>query len=1602
MSKTGSPAKKALIMLLAFIMTVGTIVPVAFMGAEQDAYAATTVNYKKTTKNDFAYFAVTSGSVTGASGYCIDAMHAAPSKTGKATIEKLPQNHALTRVIYYYCVKKGWKNSKTASSGYGWWNHDEALHYILAYTRVKCGYKVRKYNGQKITTDLMRYMVINHQNCTSATYDKVEKAYTTAMKAVASAPDSFEVYYMNPSDQNDMQDALVYREVPPGSASLKKSSSNATATTLPGYNSFAGITYGLYASNKSTRVGTFNVTAGGTSNTITGLAPGLYYAIEEGTNPYYAKSNDWIGPVEVKSNQNAVFYAVDPPTTGSAEVIKVEEDGYDMLVGDEFLFHCVNVNNANIAFDVPVKVLSEGPSASATKSGILAGTYRVTETSMPLGYADSTGTGTLVVPPNGTGSITWSNKSPYRRSLHVLKQTDDGSSVKGFKFKVTGELYNQGTLTKNMLLTATEPTSELIDTESYNTPGEWTVNEEDLAAVNNAAKERGNGVRTVRLTNKATHKAVSGKTAAEIVAAIEPVPTEAGNGTITNGTIVKKDDKFYKASADVQYEYAFTENPETGTTEFDASKTAENIEALLTGDSFTEVDTSDLDMEIKVKINLKPVTYDAENDEYKATVTNKNAEPITVEGKYKTNHKNFDWNGAATLYIDRNTGNEYSMLATTDETGKGYLPGETREGINKGITYGKFTIEEVMTDAQARRYMQPEPIVVTREYTEGEDFLAISETFTNEARRVPVNLAKTSPDGNVGNIDFTLTGTSDFGDEVNMSGKTDNDGHITFGNPIYAGTYVVEETGFDKSKYVNNHPAVGYKNPVIQFTLTVANDGSWAAAINGGETITGTKGEALTIPFDNEPKTVLQLTKVDGETYQFLENAEFELYEDGVRVYRFQIVKNDDGTAGIHRIWPIDPDDSHIKGYEDKHYIDEETPEQTEDIIVDDQGGQGGQSGDSGDSGDSDTPGEGGAVDPGNIDMDSLNWTKLEGLRFNKNYKLVEISAPKGYVAAAPEIDFVYETNPTRICIYNFVPEIETLALDSETGTHTACADKSVKIVDTVSYTHLSPNTEYTLKGSLMKKTHLDPDDETTIYVTEPVKDNGKEVTAEKTFTTNADGTATVETHSEDMQKLEFSFDGSNLEGAETVVFEKLYKDGKLVTEHTDSTDKAQTVSFPEIKTNAKDPNSRTGLGCISETQTIVDTVTYKHLDPNVQYKMKATLFDKKTGELIKDKTTGDPYTVEKTFTPEKASGTIDVVFTVNSKDLISHQAVAYEECYIAGETDILVGFHKDKDDAAQTIIYPDPVYEMRKVRVTDAFKKEGSDKYGFRIGDTVEYKVYVENKGNCPLTLDVRDSFTGEAEKYFSLPVITNVENATQNSISEDKNKTNITVDTGKTAIVTYSATVLPEAKEYLAPAKADSKTDDKDGWTNTAYVENPTFPDPENPDNPVPSPQGGSSDTAQTPVVRPVITTEIGTPKKGKVVDDVYYENIKPNEEYVMRGVLMNKKEEEEVEGSDGEATFTPSKSKGKVSVELNLKSAKYDVVAFEYCYIVTKDKDGAETEVLVAEHTDIDDKAQTLEYNPGPKTGEFPSALIYVGALVLIGGAAFALKKKGSPKK
>ena len=198
-------------------------------------------------------------------------------------------------------------------------------------------------------------------------------------------------------------------------------------------------------------------------------------------------------------------------------------------------------------------------------------------------------------------------------------------------------------------------------------------------------------------------------------------------------------------------------------------------------------------------------------------------------------------------------------------------------------------------------------------------------------------------------------------------------------------------------------------------------------------------------------------------------------------------------------------------------------------------------------------------------------------------------------------------------------------------------------------------------------------------------------------------------------------------------VFAVTIKDNEQVVELTAINDKV-----PEIGTTATiDGNKEVNA---TEIFTLTDTVEYKHLIPGKEYQLKGVLMDKATGKAIL--IDGKEITSEVKFTPEQPSGTVDVLFTFDSKFIKTKtQIVAFEYLYKDGEE---LTTHTDIEDEGQTVTVKIPsIKTTAKVNG----KKKVVAKGNVTITDTVSYENLTPGK-EYEVTGILMDKKTGKPFK--------------------------------------------------------------------------------------------------------------------------------------------------------------------------------------------------------------------------------------------------------------
>ena len=301
---------------------------------------------------------------------------------------------------------------------------------------------------------------------------------------------------------------------------------------------------------------------------------------------------------------------------------------------------------------------------------------------------------------------------------------------------------------------------------------------------------------------------------------------------------------------------------------------------------------------------------------------------------------------------------------------------------------------------------------------------------------------------------------------------------------------------------------------------------------------------------------------------------------------------------------------------------------------------------------------------------------------------IMETKAPKGFKVDPTVHLYKIDTDTEDLSVQlNFgntpeqpnkplVPNIKTTAMSENTKNNVGEYGKKIKIIDKVEYKELSEDEKYTVKGKLIDKD-----------TRKALKDkDGKEITAEKTFTVTKDNSIIDGNGASGTVELTYEVDSTLLKGKTTVVFEKLFYNDKEIATHEDINEEGQSVHFVGIKTTATSDLTDSSLGMPNKTETITDTVHCKNLVIGKTYTVKGKLMDKETEKVIKDKENKE-ITGETTFTADNSVMDIAVKLTYDSSLLQGRKTVVFEKMYVNNTE---VATHEDINDKGQTITYPD------------------------------------------------------------------------------------------------------------------------------------------------------------------------------------------------------------------------------------------------------------------------------------------------------------------------
>ncbi len=458
-------------------------------------------------------------------------------------------------------------------------------------------------------------------------------------------------------------------------------------------------------------------------------------------------------------------------------------------------------------------------------------------------------------------------------------------------------------------------------------------------------------------------------------------------------------------------------------------------------------------------------------------------------------------------------------------------------------------------------------------------------------------------------------------------------------------------------------------------------------------------------------------------------------------------------------------------------------------------------------------------------------------------------------------------------------PEIGTTAVDGADGDKNVITDDTTEVIDTVEYTGLIPGKTYTLKGTL----HVKVTDEEGKVTEKPLEVDGKPVTAETTFTPEkADGKVDVAFH---FNSLTIPHD------TEIVAFESLEKNGVEIAAHADIEDKAQTVTVkhPFITTSALDGIDGDKNIVTDDETVIVDTVKYSGLIPGKEYTLKGSMQVKKSDEdgnftaepLEVD---GEPVTAETTFTPETASGEVEVTFTFDSRAIADKTDIVVFESL--ERTGVEIASHADIEDGKQTTTVTRPQIGTTALDGHDGDKNVVTDGKTTVI-DTVEYKNVIPGK-TYTLKGSLHVKVTDEEGNVTEKPLEVDGKPVTaETTFTPEKSD-------GKVEVTfTFDSTGIPQDTEMVAFESLE-----KNGVELVAHAD---------------IEDGKQTTTAHVTGISTTATDGLDGDKnviadaETTITDEVAYENALTGIGYTMTGILMDAETGLPILTGDGSEKYT-----------------------------------------------------------------------------------------------
>lgn len=585
-------------------------------------------------------------------------------------------------------------------------------------------------------------------------------------------------------------------------------------------------------------------------------------------------------------------------------------------------------------------------------------------------------------------------------------------------------------------------------------------------------------------------------------------------------------------------------------------------------------------------------------------------------------------------------------------------------------------------------------------------------------------------------------------------------------------------------------------------------------------------------------------------------------------------------------------------------------------------------------------------------------------------------------------------------------PEIGTTALDGHDGDKNVVTDGKTTVIDTVEYKNVIPGKTYTLKGSL----HVKVTDEEGNVTEKALEVDGKPVTAETTFTPEK---------SDGKVEVTFTFDSTGIpQDTEMVAFESLEKNGVELVAHADIEDGKQTTTahVTGISTTATDGLDGDKNVIADAETTITDDVAYENALTGIGYTMTGILMDAETGLPILTGDGSEKYTeadvaafmqqlldVLGLSAQDEDEGIADIVVSDETAEDGSVKKSQTVRVHADGTFEVIdTTYETDEDGLTSATV--DASGKVGYDALTDEQKKAVSDVAVLKdSGIVLNYSA----TGELPVSIDMDalGKFIADNEDLISHLVYQTAE------FTPEKYDGTVTMDFHFNANDVIDR-LGGETKDIVVfEVMSKNAVADEEGSAPVIVASECDLDSEEQTVNLVPTVIG----TTATDKSDGDHTLMAG--KDAVITDRVTYEGLIPGKEYTLKATLMDKKTGEMLSINDQHVTaelkFTPNSQNGTIDIDLGKFDASsldgHDLVVFEELYKQTEQGNEA-TEVLVAEHKDIDDEGQTVTVTTTPPGGFFGKTggndffiVVSIAALAVLacGCAYYGIKNRRAAK-